>query len=87
MNVLFSHIILIDLPDIFIIKRFITLFTISLIFLKKYTTIGHFPYLSMFYKSVEVKHQMLIARLKAHGPIFFRSFMFLLDLRENKYPH
>ena len=34
--------------------------------------------------SVEVRFQMFIARLEAHGPILFTSFMFLLDIRENK---
>ena len=54
----------------FIIKYFKTLY------LQEYTKISHFLYLGKF--------QMLIARQKAHGPIHFRSFMFLLDLGENK---
>ena len=31
--------------------------------------------------SLEVRFQMFIAQLKAHVPILFRSYMFLLDIR------
>ena len=49
MNLSVLHIILKSLPKIFIIYRFTkNLFTISLLFLKKHTKIGHFSYLSMF---------------------------------------
>ena len=52
---------------------------------KKCTKIRHFPYLSLFkhvyLNSVEVKFQVLIAQ---YGLILFRSFMFHVDLVDNK---
>ena len=85
MNLKCSHIILIVLPNIFIIKiseKIIYCFTHF--FKEIYQNQLFSLYKHVYLHSVEVKFQMLVVRHKAHGPILLRSFMFLLDLSKNK---